>query len=114
MDDQVRLRHILDAARQAVKFSQGRSRNDLEVDAQLSLALVRLLEIIGEAAKHISPEFCAKYPDIPWKKMCGTRDRLIHGYFDVNHDAVWETVTRDLPPLIASLEPLVLQNGGES
>lgn len=108
-DDQVRLRHILDAAQKAVEFSHGRTRSDLDTDVKLSLALVRLLEIIGEAAKHISAGFSSAHPGIPWKKMCGMRDRLIHGYFDVDHDEVWNTVTKDLPPLIAALEQLVAQ-----
>ncbi len=70
----------------------------------LSLALVRLLEVIGEAARGISPEFREKHAKIPWKQMMGMRNRLIHGYYDINLDIVWETITKDLPPLIAQLE----------
>jgi len=106
-DDNVRIRHILDAAREAVAFSQGRSRADLNSDRQLNLSLVRLLEIIGEAARGISTEFRNAHPELPWKSMIGMRDRLIHAYFDVNLDVVWETVTQDLPPLIAQLEKIV-------
>ena len=106
-DDLVRLRHILDAAQKAVAFTRGRVQNELSSDEMLSLSLVRLLEVIGEAAKALSPELYAAHPHIPWKKMSGMRDRLIHGYFDVNLDVVWETVTEDLPPLIAALEQLV-------
>jgi uncharacterized protein with HEPN domain len=73
----------------------------------LSLSLVRLLEIIGEASRGISEEIRLAHPEIAWKKMTGMRDRLIHGYFDVNLDVVWETVTQDLPPLIAQLEKLL-------
>lgn len=106
-DDSVRIRHILDAAREAVAFSQGRSREDLDTDRRLNLSLVRLLEIIGEAARGISSEFRETHPDLPWKSMIGMRDRLIHAYFDVNLDIVWETVTEDLPGLIAKLEKIV-------
>ena len=106
-NDHVRLRHMLDAAQKAVAVSQGRSRKDLDTDSLLNLALVRLLEVIGEAAKALSPEISTAHPEIPWKKISGMRDRLIHGYFDVNLDVVWETVTQDLPPLIASLEQIV-------
>jgi len=106
-DDSVRIRHILDAAREAVEFSQGRKRADLNSDRQLNLSLVRLLEIIGEAARGISTEFRKAHPDLPWKSMVGMRDRLIHAYFDVNLDVVWETVTDDLPSLIAQLEKIV-------
>ena len=108
-DDGIRLHHILDASRKAVEFSQGRSRNDLNADSMLSLALVRLLEVIGEAARALSEECCTAHPDIPWKKMRGMRDRLVHGYFDVNLDVVWETITKDLPPLIVVIERLISQ-----
>jgi len=107
-DDSVRIRHILDAAREAVSFANGRSRADLDTDRKLNLSLVRLLEIIGEAARGISTQFRQAYPDLPWQSMVGMRDRLIHGYFDINLDVVWETVTGDLPPLIAQLEKIKL------
>lgn len=106
-NDNVRIHHILDAAREAVAFSQGRSRADLDSDRKLDLSLVRLLEIIGEAARGVSQEFRQEHPDLPWKSMIGIRDRLIHGYFDVNLDVVWETVTQDLPPLVAKLEKIL-------
>jgi uncharacterized protein with HEPN domain len=102
--DAVRLRHILDAAREALVFVQGRSRSDLDADHMLSLALVRLLEIIGEAARGVSPALRESHPKIAWNQMTGMRDRLIHGYFDVNQDIVWQTVHQDLPPLIAELD----------
>jgi uncharacterized protein with HEPN domain len=104
LSDSVRARHILDAAREAVALSKGRSRADLDTDRLLALGVTRLLEIIGEAAKGISPAFREKYPHLRWKEMAGMRDRLIHGYFDVNLDVVWQTVTTNLPPLIAGLE----------
>lgn len=107
-DDEIRLRHILDAAREAVGFTEGNRREDLDTDRKLSLSLVRLLEIIGEAAKGITTEFRQEHSELPWKSMVGMRDRLIHGYFDVNLDVVWETVTNDLPPLINKLEKLVV------
>ena len=106
-NDMVRLHHILDAAREAVAFSQGRSREDLYSDRMLCLSLVRLLEIIGEAARGISPACRAAHPEIAWQKMAGMRDRLVHGYFDINLDVVWETVTEDLPPLVSQLENII-------
>jgi uncharacterized protein with HEPN domain len=69
--------------------------------------LVRLLEVIGEAARGVSPEFRNSHPDLPWKNMVGMRDRLIHGYYDINLDVVWKTVTEDLPPLISQLEEII-------
>ncbi len=106
-DDSVRIRHILDAAREAIAFAKDRTRADLDTDRKLNLSLVRLLEIIGEAARGISQEFRDSYPALPWKTMIGMRDRLIHAYFDVNLDVVWQTVTEDLPPLVAQLEKIV-------
>lgn len=104
--DVVRVRHILDAARQARSFVEGRSRPDLDRDQMLSLALVRLLEIIGEAARGVSSAFKDLHPEIPWDQMAAMRDRLIHGYFDVNLDIVWQTVWHDLTPLVGALEKI--------
>lgn len=87
-DDAVPLRHALDAAKKAVLFLDGRRREDLEGDEMLGFAVVRLLEIIGEAAKLVSPELREQHPEIPWSAMVGMRNRLIHGYFDVNYDIV--------------------------
>jgi uncharacterized protein with HEPN domain len=98
-DDMTRLRHILDAAEKAGRFVAGRTRGDLEKDEMLSLALVRLLEVIGEAAAGMSPGLRRKYPALPWPQMTGMRNRLIHGYFDVNPDLIWRTVTEELPLL---------------
>lgn len=106
-DDITRLRHILDAAREAVLFAQNHSRIELDTNRMLNLSMVHLLEIIGEAARSISSEFREKHADVPWKKMIGMRDRLIHGYFDINLDIVWETVTEDLPPLIVQIERIL-------
>ena len=106
-NDEIRLRHILDAAREAVAFAENRSRNDLDKNRMLSLAFLRLLEVIGEATRGISEELRAAHTEIAWKKMAGMRDRLIHGYFDVNLDVVWETVSQDLPPLITQLQKLL-------
>ena len=106
-NDSVRLRHIQDASRQALAFVRGRSRADLDRDPMLSLALVRLLEIIGEAARGVSVSTRDSHPGIAWSQMAAMRDRLIHGYFDVNLDIVWQTVEQDLPPLLAQLEKIL-------
>jgi uncharacterized protein with HEPN domain len=103
-DVSVRLRHMLDHAREAVGMARDRSRADLEADRQFNLALVRLLEVVGEAASRMTPEDCALYPDIPWARIVGLRNRLIHGYDDVDFDILWQITTQDLPPLIAALE----------
>ena len=105
--EEARLGHMLDAATEAVQFVKGKRRADLDTDHQLALALVRLLEILGEAARHVSDEVHKRHPAIPWKEIAGTRDRLVHGYFDVDLDIVWQIVTVDLPPLISELKNVV-------
>jgi uncharacterized protein with HEPN domain len=103
-DEIARLRHMLDAAGEAVGFTRGKTRAGLDGDRKLQLALTRLLEIIGEAASRISPESRDRYPAIPWSAAVAIRNRLIHGYEDVDLDIVWQTVNEDLPRLIESLE----------
>ena len=105
--DAIRLRHMLEAARKAVEFAKGRTRVDLDADEQLTLALVRLLEVVGEAAKGVSEECRRSHPSVAWKGIAGARDRLIHGYFDVDLDVVWRIIADDLPPLIVQLERMV-------
>lgn len=102
--DLVRLRHMLETARKAVNFSQGRKRADLDQDELFSLAMVRLVEVIGEAANGISHETKQQLPQIPWIQISGTRNRLIHGYFDVDLDIVWNILSRDIPQLIPPIE----------
>ena len=100
----VRLRHMLDHANEAVAMAHGRKRADLDSDRQLNLSLVRLLEIVGEAATRVPAEERACHPDIPWPEIVGLRNRLIHGYDSVDFDILWQIVSDDLPPLIAALE----------
>ena len=103
-DATVRLRHMLEHAREAMDFSRGRSRADLDRDRMLNLALVRLLEIVGEAATRVPVALRDRWPDIPWEPIIGLRSRLIHGYHDVDLDILWAIVTKDLPALVAELE----------
>lgn len=107
IDDPVRLRHMLDAAREAVSFVKNKTRNDLDTDRILTLALVRCLEIIDEAASRITKECQDESPQIPWPQIISMRNRLIHVYFEIELDIVWDTVTEDLPLLIAELERII-------
>jgi uncharacterized protein with HEPN domain len=95
---------MLQHAIEATEFLNDKSRADLDNNRMLTLALIRLLEIVGEAATRISPETCGKYPSIPWSDIIGLRNRLIHGYDRVDLDILWNIVTSDLPPLIEALE----------
>jgi uncharacterized protein with HEPN domain len=105
--DLIRLRHMLDAAYDTQSFIEGYKRDDLNNNRMLLFALVRAIEVIGEAAAHIEAETQAETSQIPWPQIIGMRNRLIHGYFDVNPDLVWKTVTEDIPPLIAELKKLI-------
>src|SRR5437763_11184013 len=99
-----RLRHMRDAATAALTFAAGKDRADLGTDLMFQFAIVRAVEIIGEAAAHLPNAMRAAHPEIPWGNIVGMRNRLVHGYFDVELDSVWETVDVHLPPLIAALD----------
>lgn len=95
---------MLDAAREAVGYAAGRERADLDTTRMLARAIVKAVEIVGEAASKVTNETQVLVPEIPWVDIVGMRHRLIHAYYDVDLDIVWDTVGVDLPPLIAALE----------
>jgi uncharacterized protein with HEPN domain len=103
----IRYRHMLDNARKASAMASRRTRSDLDTDEMLSLALVRLLEVLGEAANRIPDDEQAQHPEIPWVQIVGLRNRLIHGYDSIDFDILWQVLRQDLPPLIQSLEKIV-------
>jgi uncharacterized protein with HEPN domain len=98
---------MMEAAQKAIRFTRGKSRKDLDAEEQLTLSLVRLVEIIGEAASRISRDFQNQTPSILWPDIISTRNRLIHAYFDVNLDLLWETIGDNLPPLITELQKII-------
>jgi uncharacterized protein with HEPN domain len=98
---------MLDAALEAVRFTQNRTRQDLDHDRQLAWALVKAIEIVGEAAGQLSEEAQASFPNIPWQKMTGMRNRLVHAYFEINLDILWKTVIEGLPPIIEELQTVL-------
>ena len=104
--DIVRLRHMLDAAREIRSFIKGRSEDDLKRDRILTLALVKEIEIIGEAASKVSQEAREQIPDIEWRDVIGMRNRLIHVYFEIDEDILWDTILYDIPELIEKLDKL--------
>lgn len=103
-DDLVRIRHMLDAAREATEFAKNRNRADLDSNRMLVLSIIKSIEILGEAASKVTREGREAHSEIPWADIVATRNRLIHVYFDIDLDLVWDSVTDDLPPLIAALE----------
>ena len=106
-EDRIRLRHMLDASLEIRQYVQSAKRQDLDQDRKLVHSLVRLFEIIGEAATQVSDELREKTPEIPWFVIIGMRNRLIHAYFDINLDVVWKTSTEDIPLLISELTKLI-------
>ena len=107
------LEQMLAHAQEAVELLRTRKKDDLDTDRVLSLAVVRLLEIVGEAANRVPKEEHANYASIPWAEIIGLRNRLIHTYDDVDHDIVWSIVCRDLPTLIAELNRILSRAGHE-
>jgi len=105
--DRVRLMDMLDHSREALQFIQGKQRSDLDTDRLLNLSLVRLLEIIGEAAARISDETKSNVTEIQWQQIIGLRNRLIHGYNNVDFDIMWDILQDDLPPLAVQLEKII-------
>src|SRR4051794_6695093 len=106
-DPRVRFQHMLEYAREAVALMENRTRADLDRDRALGLAIIRCVEIIGEAASRVSHSVQNSYPNIPWPEIISMRNRLIHGYDLVDYEIVWSTVRDDLPPLISELEKLI-------
>jgi uncharacterized protein with HEPN domain len=104
---------MLDHAREAVDVATGKSRADLANTRLLQLGLVRLVEIIGEAAASIPRDERAKYPVIPWDKVIGMRHKLIHEYDRIDLDILWDTVTVELPELIKALQTILSPEAGE-
>ena len=105
--DRARLSHIVESARLISEWTAGVKKEQFFEDIMLQEAVIRRLEVIGEAAKNVSPQLKEKYADIPWKEMAGMRDILIHEYFGVDLEEVWETVTRDIPELMRQLEAIL-------
>jgi len=106
-DDQVTLRQMRDAARKALIVIEGRQRPDLDDDWIATLALMQLLQIVGEAARRVSVRFRHDHPEIAWAQIIGLRNRLIHGYDTVDLDRLWRVMTVDLPALTVALDRIL-------
>ena len=106
-NDLVRLQHMLDAAQKALEFAAGMNRSDLENDEVRQFALLRAVEVVGEAANQITKEFKAQHPDIAWAEIVGMRHRLVHAYFDIDLDLLWSVIRDDLPSLVAALRDIL-------
>jgi uncharacterized protein with HEPN domain len=111
-DDLLYFGHMLDIAQKAYSKTLGITRASYDNDENLRLALAHLVQIVGEAARRVSPAGQAAPADIPWREITGMRHKIVHDYFSVDEDVVWEVVTRDLPPLISILETIILPDEG--
>lgn len=98
-NDQVYIEHILEAITKIERFTFGITKLDFEKNVLIQDAIIRNIEIIGEATKKISKSLTQNHPEVPWSSMAGMRDKLIHDYLDVDLDVVWKTVEVDLPLL---------------
>ena len=105
-EDRVRLRHMVEAAQSAIEFVSGRARADLDTDRMLLFAVVRAIEIVGEAASKVSNETRAAHNATPWQAIIGMRNRLVHAYFEVDSQVVWKTVTVEIPAVLPQLQAL--------
>ena len=110
--DRLRLLDMRDAAEDAINIASGYTRAEIEKIRMVQLALVKAVEIIGEAARHVSEETKALAPDIDWGDIVGMRNNLVHAYWKVNYDVLWDVITNRLPPLINELNRLIEANYG--
>ena len=106
-EDLIRLRHMIEAAQEATRFAEHRERKDLDDDRMLNFALMKAIEIIGEAASKLTPELRERYAEIPWAAIQGMRNKLVHAYFQIDLDIVWRTTVNELPGLIQSLTDII-------
>ncbi len=108
------LHHIHDEVNFILNTTNGKSKDEVIDDAVLSRAIIRSLEIIGEAAKKFDEEFKSEYPYIEWKKIAGTRDKLIHDYFGVDYDIVWDIIETKLPDLQYFIAEIIDESENET
>ena len=105
-DDAVYLGHMLDMTRKAVDAIESKSREEYDKNEILRLGLTHLVQVIGEAARKVSPEFQHEHSEIPWRQIVGMRHRIVHDYMRVDEDILWQVVTSDLPALLPLLEEI--------
>jgi uncharacterized protein with HEPN domain len=106
-DDLIYIEHMLLYAARIIQKIRDKARDDFEHDLDLKDLVVYRLQVIGEAARHISDEFQHRHPQIDWSDIIGMRHRLVHGYLDIDYDVVWDAATIDLPRLVVELKGIV-------
>ena len=113
-EDRTRIEHMIQASEEALTFAAGRQRADLDRDRMLALALTRAVEIVGEAASHVSLAVRESSPRVPWSLIVGMRNRLVHAYLEVDNGILWTTVVDRLPELVVELRPLLVRGDDSS
>ncbi len=104
LDDQDRLRHMLEAAEKVQRFVRGKTRRSLDEDEILYSALTWLFQVIGEAARHVTKEFQAQHPEFEWDDIANFRHRIVHGYDMIDKDIMWNIIQYDVPVLVSNLQ----------
>jgi uncharacterized protein with HEPN domain len=108
-EDRIRITHMRDACESVSRFIVGKTTADLADDQMLQFALVRAIEIIGEAAGRVSEDVQKSAPEIPWREAVGIRNRLVHAYFDVDLGILWQTAVESVPQMQERLEKLLIK-----
>lgn len=106
-DNWVYVGHMLDMGRIGLKISNGKARAAYDQDETLQLALTHIIQVIGEAALHVSIDFREKYPQVPWHEIIGMRHRIVHDYLNVDEDIIWEVIQQDIQSLVDVLEEII-------
>ena len=106
-DDWIYVAHMLDMCNQAQDLVGRKTREEYDLDLALRLALAHLIQIIGEAAQHVKPEFRQIYSKIPWHEVIGMRHRIVHDYMNIDEDVIWQVVQKDLPQLSNELKNII-------
>lgn len=109
-DDRVRLADVLDAIARVERYAS-RGRAAFDADELVRMWMVHHLQIIGEACRALSPELRERHPEVPWRAIVGMRNILVHSYFDIDAEAVWNAVERDVPALKATIERILRSSG---
>jgi uncharacterized protein with HEPN domain len=110
-DDRLSLEQMLDTVRRIRAIARGRAREAFDADEVTQLALLHLIQMLGEAASRVSAVFRAQHPEFPWGEMVGVRNRIVHGYDHVDPDIVWRVATEDVEPVVAALERVLTGSG---